>query len=34
VLRYSDGDGDTRQVITAMGYSAGSNSTDQVPQRG
>ena len=33
VLRYSFGEGDTRQAITAMGYSAGWNSTDQIPQR-
>ena len=33
VLRYSFGEGDTRQSITAMGYSAGWNSTDQIPQR-
>ena len=33
VLRYSFGDGGTRQAITAMGYSAGWNSTDQIPQR-
>ncbi len=33
VLRYSLNDGHTRQAITAMGYSAGWNSTDQIPQR-
>ena len=33
VLRYSFGEGGTRQAITAMGYSAGWNSTDQIPQR-
>jgi outer membrane receptor protein involved in Fe transport len=33
VLRYSFGEGDTHQLITAMGYSAGWNSTDQIPQR-
>ena len=33
VLRYSFGDADARSAITAMGYSAGWNSTDQIPQR-
>ena len=33
VLRYSFGDADARSSITAMGYSAGWNSTDQIPQR-
>ena len=33
VLRYSLGTGSTRQSVTAMGYSAGWNSTDQIPQR-
>ncbi len=33
VLRYSLNDGDTRQSITAMGYTAGWNATDQIPQR-
>ncbi len=33
VLRYSFGESDTRQSITAMGYSAGWNATDQIPQR-
>ena len=33
VLRYSFGDPDARSAITAMGYSAGWNSTDQIPQR-
>jgi outer membrane receptor protein involved in Fe transport len=33
VLRYSLVDGGTRQAITAMGYSAGWNATDQIPQR-
>jgi outer membrane receptor protein involved in Fe transport len=33
VLRYSFGDDRTRSSLTAMGYSAGWNSTDQIPQR-
>jgi outer membrane receptor protein involved in Fe transport len=33
VLRYSLVDGNSRSSITAMAYSAGWNSTDQVPQR-
>jgi len=33
VLRYAFGDEGTRQSITAMGYSAGWNATDQIPQR-
>ena len=33
VLRYSFGDETNRSSITAMGYSAGWNSTDQIPQR-
>jgi outer membrane receptor protein involved in Fe transport len=33
VLRYSFGDADARSAITAMGYSAGWNATDQIPQR-
>ena len=33
VLRYSLNDGDTRQAITAMAYSAGWNATDQIPLR-
>ena len=33
LLRYSFGEGGMRQSITAMGYSAGWNSTDQIPQR-
>ena len=33
VLRYSVEGGGTRQSITAMGYSAGWNSTDQIPLR-
>jgi outer membrane receptor protein involved in Fe transport len=33
VLRYSFGDADNRSTITAMAYSAGWNSTDQIPQR-
>jgi hypothetical protein len=33
VLRYSVTDAGTRQAITAMGYSAGWNATDQIPQR-
>jgi outer membrane receptor protein involved in Fe transport len=33
VLRYSFGEADARSAITAMGYSAGWNSTDQIPQR-
>ena len=33
VLRYSFGDEAHRSSITAMGYSAGWNSTDQIPQR-
>ncbi|MEP7102467.1 MAG: TonB-dependent receptor [Burkholderiales bacterium] len=33
VLRYSFGEGDSRSSITAMAYSAGWNSTDQIPQR-
>ena len=33
VLRYSFGEAGTRHAITAMGYSAGWNSTDQIPQR-
>ena len=33
VLRYSFGAADARQAVTAMAYSAGWNSTDQVPQR-
>jgi len=33
VLRYSFGDGGSRSSITAMAYSAGWNSTDQIPQR-
>ena len=33
VLRYSFGDADARSSLTAMGYSAGWNSTDQIPQR-
>lgn len=33
VLRYSFGDNKSRSSITAMAYSAGWNSTDQIPQR-
>ena len=33
VLRYSFGEAGTRHAITAMGYSAGWNSTDQIPRR-
>jgi outer membrane receptor protein involved in Fe transport len=33
VLRYSFGNDANRSSITAMGYSAGWNSTDQIPQR-
>jgi len=33
VLRYSFGDASQRSAITAMAYSAGWNSTDQIPQR-
>ena len=33
LLRYSFGDDRNRSSITAMGYSAGWNSTDQIPQR-
>ena len=33
VLRYSFGDADARSSVTAMGYSAGWNATDQIPQR-
>jgi len=33
VLRYSLADGDSRSSLTAMAYSAGWNSTDQIPQR-
>jgi len=33
VLRYSFGEGDSHSSITAMAYSAGWNSTDQIPQR-
>ena len=33
VLRYSVGDAGNRSSITAMGYSAGWNATDQIPQR-
>ncbi len=33
VLRYSLSEGGTRQAITTMGYSAGWNATDQIPQR-
>lgn len=33
VLRYSVGQAGDRSTITAMGYSAGWNSTDQIPQR-
>ena len=33
VLRYSFGDAGNRTAITAMGYSAGWNATDQIPQR-
>ncbi|RZI84602.1 MAG: TonB-dependent receptor [Rubrivivax sp.] len=33
VLRYSLAEGDTRQSLTAMAYTARWNSTDQVPQR-
>ncbi|WP_428425690.1 TonB-dependent receptor [Methylibium sp.] len=33
VLRYSFGDARTHSAITAMGYSAAWNSTDQIPQR-
>jgi len=33
VLRYSFGDGGSRSSISAMAYSAGWNSTDQIPQR-
>ncbi len=33
VLRYSFGGGDHRSSLTAMGYSAGWNATDQIPQR-
>ncbi|MBC8057352.1 MAG: TonB-dependent receptor [Rhizobiales bacterium] len=33
VLRYSLDEGGTRQSITAMGYDASWNSTDQIPQR-
>ena len=33
VLRYSFGDSNNRSSITAMGYNAGWNSTDQIPQR-
>ena len=32
-LRYSFGNADARSALTAMGYSAGWNSTDQIPQR-
>ncbi|NUZ06794.1 TonB-dependent receptor [Piscinibacter koreensis] len=33
VLRYSSGSADSRWSLTAMGYSARWNSTDQIPQR-
>ena len=33
VLRYSFDDADARSSVTAMGYSAGWNATDQIPQR-
>jgi outer membrane receptor protein involved in Fe transport len=33
VLRYSFGEAGNRSAITAMGYSAGWNATDQIPQR-
>ncbi|HKX42614.1 MAG TPA: TonB-dependent receptor [Burkholderiaceae bacterium] len=33
VLRYSFSDANARSAITAMGYSAGWNATDQIPQR-
>jgi outer membrane receptor protein involved in Fe transport len=33
VLRWSTGDGGDRQSLTAMGYSARWNATDQIPQR-
>ncbi|MES2100379.1 MAG: TonB-dependent receptor [Pseudomonadota bacterium] len=33
VLRYGASDGGTRHAFTAMGYSAGWNATDQIPQR-
>ncbi|MDP9044921.1 MAG: TonB-dependent receptor [Pseudomonadota bacterium] len=33
VLRYAFGNADARSSITAMAYSAGWNSTDQIPQR-
>ena len=33
VLRYSFGNASSRSAITAMAYSAGWNSTDQIPQR-
>ena len=33
MLRYSFGDGNSRSSITVMAYSAGWNSTDQIPQR-
>ena len=33
VLRYSLADGDSRSSLTTMAYSAGWNSTDQIPQR-
>jgi outer membrane receptor protein involved in Fe transport len=33
MLRYSFGDSNSRSSITAMAYSAGWNSTDQIPQR-
>jgi outer membrane receptor protein involved in Fe transport len=33
VLRYSLTEGGTRQALTAMGYTAGWNATDQIPQR-
>ena len=33
MLRYSFGDANNKSAVTAMGYSAGWNSTDQIPQR-
>ncbi|MEO8057689.1 MAG: TonB-dependent receptor [Burkholderiales bacterium] len=33
VLRYSFGDANNKTAVTAMAYSAGWNSTDQIPQR-
>src|SRR5207248_2377489 len=33
LMRYRAGEGDNRWSLTAMGYSAGWNATDQVPRR-